>query len=62
MRYRLLVIVGFVAMGWFTVAHAGDDLKLGTSGAQELRIPVGSRGTALGGSAVALNCPVEKEG
>jgi hypothetical protein len=29
---------------------AGSDLRMGTAGAQELRIPIGSRGTALGGA------------
>jgi len=33
--------------------HAGGDERIGTAGAQELRIPVGSRMSALGGSGVA---------
>ncbi len=32
---------------------AATDKRLGTAGAQELRIPVGSRGTAMGGTIVA---------
>ena len=31
-------------------ARAGDESRIGTAAAQELRIPIGSRGTALGGS------------
>ena len=34
-------------------AHAGSDERQGTSGANELRIPVGPRSTALGGTTVA---------
>ncbi len=40
-------------------AHAGDAARLGTSGAQELRIPVGPRGTALSGAATADASGVE---
>jgi hypothetical protein len=36
-----------------TSAYAGNERKIGTAGAQELLIPVGSRGTAMGGSVVA---------
>ena len=35
------------------VAHAADTERIGTAAAQELRIPVGSRGTALGGAILA---------
>jgi hypothetical protein len=47
---------------WFTAAAivflsasawAGGTTRIGTAGAQELRIPIGARSTALGGSAVA---------
>ena len=41
-------------VGWSSV-FAGDSNRIGTAGAQELLIPVGSRGVALGGSVVA-NC------
>ena len=34
-------------------AHAGSDERMGTSGANELRIPIGPRSTALGGTTVA---------
>ncbi len=34
-------------------AFAGNEDRIGTAGAQELRIPVGSRGVAMGGSAIA---------
>jgi hypothetical protein len=48
------ILVLAVLFAWVAVASAGSDLKIGSSGAQELRIPVGSRGTAMGGSAVAF--------
>lgn len=35
------------------VLLAGSDRRIGTAGAQELRIPVGSRGVAMGGTVVA---------
>lgn len=34
-------------------ANAGNDKRIGTAGAQELRIPVGTRGIALGSATVA---------
>jgi len=34
-------------------AFAGNPGRIGTAGAQELRIPIGSRGIAMGGSAIA---------
>ena len=40
-------------------ALAGSPGRLGTAGAQELRIPVGSRATAMGGSAIADVAGVE---
>lgn len=36
-------------------ADAGSDRRTGTAGAMELRIPVGTRGIALGGATVASN-------
>ncbi|MBI3871908.1 MAG: PorV/PorQ family protein [candidate division Zixibacteria bacterium] len=54
MRYINIVMAAVLVLGAADIARAGNDLKIGSSGAQELRIPVGSRGTALGGSTVAL--------
>jgi len=44
------VLIAFAAAG---PAHAGSDERTGTSGANELRIPVGPRSTALGGTTVS---------
>jgi hypothetical protein len=45
----LLALLGLAAPAW-----AGGLDRIGTSGAQELRIPVGASSVAIGGSAVAL--------
>ncbi len=59
MRWMKTILALAVLIGWVAVASAGDDLKIGSAGAQELRIPVGSRGTAMGGSAVAFTTGVD---
>lgn len=49
--YRKLVIICVISvLALASVSLAGSDRRLGTSGAQYLRIPVGSRGTAMGGA------------
>lgn len=53
MRNKCIVIVLLLLAMGLTSAYAGSELKLGTAGAQELVIPVGARGAALGGSVVA---------
>ncbi len=53
MKYRLITVAALLILVAATIAQAGDELKIGTSGAQHLRIPVGSRGTAMGGSVIA---------
>ena len=55
MRLTRLLIVAVTLFCWSVSAQAGDDVKIGTSGAQELRIPVGSGGTAMAGSGVAYS-------
>lgn len=47
-----LSLVALLA-GMASRAHAGSDGRKGTSGASELLIPVGPRGTALGGAVVS---------
>lgn len=49
--YRKLVIICVISvLALASVSMAGSDRRLGTAGAQELRIPVGSRGTSMGGA------------
>ncbi len=53
MKFRVfIVIVALLAIG-LSSAYAGNERRIGTAGAQELRIPVGSRGTAMGGSIIS---------
>lgn len=50
-----ILIVLFLA----AAVYAGGDRRKGTAGAQELRIPLGSRGAALGGSFVSSVTGIE---
>jgi hypothetical protein len=47
----LILVLGIVFLS--AQAWAGGTNRIGSAGAQELRIPIGARSTALGGSAVA---------
>jgi hypothetical protein len=53
MNKKVFVICSVMILALATVSMAGSDRRLGSAGAQELRIPVGSRGTALGGAIYA---------
>jgi len=53
MKQRLILAAALVTLLVASTAYAGGDLKIGSAGAQHLRIPIGSRGTAMGGSTVA---------
>jgi hypothetical protein len=53
MKLRLLIITMVLLAVGLTSAFAGNDKRVGTAGAQELRIPYGSRGTAMGGAVIA---------
>jgi hypothetical protein len=59
MRWIKTILALAALMSWAACASAGDDLKIGSAGGQELRIPVGSRGTAMGGSAVAFTTGID---
>lgn len=62
MKSNWILIAALAAGTWGLGADralAGDSARLGTSGAQELRIPVGPRGTALSGAATADASGVE---
>jgi|SaaInl7_200m_RNA_FD_contig_111_188247_length_7712_multi_4_in_0_out_0_3 hypothetical protein len=52
-RVVYLACAAAVLLAAFAEADAGNQERIGTAAAQELRIPVGSRGTALGGAALA---------
>lgn len=47
---KLVTICAISVLALTTVSMAGSERRMGTAGAQELRVPIGSRGTALGGA------------
>ncbi|MFH1701285.1 MAG: PorV/PorQ family protein [Candidatus Zixiibacteriota bacterium] len=53
MKYKLFILTMVLLVVSLNLAYAGNNLRLGTAGAQELRIPVGSRGVAMGGAVIA---------
>ncbi|RMF66256.1 MAG: hypothetical protein D6743_06715, partial [Calditrichaeota bacterium] len=55
----ILILVVFSLLLVATQADAGNEKRRGTAGALELLIPVGSRGTALGGNVAASITGVE---
>lgn len=59
MKYKTLILVLLFLTLSLATAYAGDGRRVGTAGAQELTIPVGSRGTALGGANTATTKGVE---
>ncbi|HKK21513.1 MAG TPA: PorV/PorQ family protein [candidate division Zixibacteria bacterium] len=59
MKCKLVIILLVLLAVSLTSAYAGSDRRLGTDGAQELVIPIGSRGTAMGGAVVASTYGVE---
>ena len=59
MKYRfVLLLLVLLAVG-LTSAYAGNSQRIGTAGGQELLIPIGSRGTAMGGAVVGNTYGVE---
>ncbi|SYZ73274.1 conserved exported hypothetical protein [Candidatus Zixiibacteriota bacterium] len=53
MKYKSVIIILVLLAISLSTAYAGSERRIGTAGAQELRIPVGARGTALGGDLIA---------
>jgi hypothetical protein len=53
MRTKIIIYCFLGVLLGVTSLNAGSSDRLGTAGAQELRIPVGSRATAMGGANVA---------
>lgn len=53
MRNKTFLLIVALFLLTFQSVMAGNENRLGTAGAPELLIPVGSRGTALGGAVVA---------
>ncbi len=62
MKMKNLFIFSLVVLavtGMVIQAYAGNPEKIGTAGGQELLLPVGARGTSLGGSSLAAMTGVE---
>lgn len=55
----ILSLVVLVMVGLVGQSNGGNREKIGTSGAQELLLPIGARGTALGGASLAYINGVE---
>lgn len=53
MKIKVLSIMIALTLGVTTAALAGNPVRIGSAGGQELLLPVGARGYALGGSVVA---------
>ncbi|MDD4052353.1 MAG: PorV/PorQ family protein [candidate division Zixibacteria bacterium] len=53
MKSKIVFLMLILLVVSLNPAYAGNDRRIGTAGAQELRIPIGSRGTALGGAILA---------
>lgn len=53
MKYRLLLVVPALLLLGLSAVYAGNSARIGTAGASELLIPIGSRGAAMGGTVTA---------
>jgi hypothetical protein len=53
MKHRIWLVCAALLILAAAPVFAGNKVKIGSAGGQELLIPIGSRGTALGGSIVA---------
>ncbi len=59
MKYKFLILTMVLLVLSLCSAYAGNSLRLGTAGAQELLIPIGSRGTAMGGAVLSTTYGIE---
>lgn len=59
MKHRIALVALVLLCLGVTSVFAGSDRRIGTAGATELLIPIGSRGTAMGGSIVANTWGIE---
>ncbi|RKX29494.1 MAG: hypothetical protein DRP46_07095 [Candidatus Zixiibacteriota bacterium] len=53
MKNKVLILLIVLLVVSLSLAYAENAPRIGTAGAQELRIPIGSRGTAMGGAIIA---------
>jgi hypothetical protein len=59
MKRKIVILLVILLAVCLTSAYAGSGRRTGTAGAQELRISVGARGTAMGGAVIANTYGVE---
>ena len=59
MKNRIVLLMIVLLAVSLSTAYAGGTQRIGTAGAQELLIPFGSRGTAMGGAVIATATGVE---
>ena len=59
MKYKIVILLIVLLVVSLSTAYAGNEGRSGTAGAQELLIPIGSRGTAMGGSVLSTVSGVE---
>ena len=53
MKTKLAILMVVLLAVTVTTVYAGNERRIGTAGAQELLIPIGSRGAAMGGAIMA---------
>lgn len=59
MKTKNIIVLVLLLTLCLTTAYAGNSKRIGTAGGQELLIPIGSRGTAMGGAVVANSSGLE---
>jgi hypothetical protein len=59
MKHKIIILMAVLLVVSLSSAYAGNERRIGTAGAQELRIPIGARGTALAGAVLADVAGVE---
>lgn len=59
MKHKTILVLMVLLAVSVTSVYAGNTQRIGTAGAQELLIPIGSRGTAMGGAVLSTTSGVE---
>jgi hypothetical protein len=59
MKFKFVILLMVLLVISLFSAYAGNERRSGTAGAQELLIPIGSRGTSMGGAVLATVSGVE---
>lgn len=59
MKYKVIALMMVLLAISLSPVYAGNSQRSGTEGAQELLIPIGSRGTAMGGAVLSTTSGVE---